>query len=149
MIFIDLDNFKQLNDRHGHAVGDMLLIETANRLRACVREMDTVARFGGDEFVVMVNELEKSKAESKIRAGAIAEKIRDELSKPYLLKVQYEGEMEKIIGHQCTASIGVALFIDNEGSQDDILDWADQAMYQAKETGRNAIRFYGDEAISV
>ena len=147
MLFIDLDNFKQLNDSYGHAVGDLLLIETANRLRACVREMDTVARFGGDEFVVMVNELEAGKAESKIQAGVNAEKIRDELAKPYRLIVQHEGQVEKTIEHQCTASIGVALFINNEGTRDDILDWADRAMYRAKEAGRNAIRFYGDESV--
>ncbi len=145
MIFIDLDNFKQLNDRHGHAVGDLLLIEAAGRLRACVREMDTVARFGGDEFVVMVNELEMGKEESKVKAGAIADKIREELAKPYVLEIQLD---KKTIEHQCTASIGVALFINSQGSEDDILNWADRAMYQAKEAGRNAIRFYGDEAVS-
>lgn len=145
MLFIDLDNFKQLNDKHGHAVGDLLLIETADRLRACVREMDTVARFGGDEFVVMINELETDKATSRVQAGVIAEKIRDALSKPFFLKLQQEGKPETTVEHQCTASIGVAIFNSEEGSQDDIINWADQAMYRAKESGRNTIRYYGDE----
>jgi diguanylate cyclase (GGDEF)-like protein len=143
ILFIDLDNFKQINDKRGHAVGDLLLIETANRLRACVREMDTVARFGGDEYVVMINKLELGKDESRTKAAAIAEKIRHELSKPYVLNIQREGNTSLTVEHQCTASIGVALFVGDEDCQDDIIDWADHAMYQAKEAaGKNAIRFY-------
>jgi diguanylate cyclase (GGDEF)-like protein len=144
MLFIDLDNFKQLNDKHGHAVGDQLLIETANRLKGCVREMDTVARFGGDEFVVMIKELQADIAISRVQAATIAEKIREAFSIPFVLKVQYKEEISAVIEHQCTASIGVALFIGDKGSQDDILNWADQAMYRAKEAGGNTICFYGD-----
>jgi diguanylate cyclase (GGDEF)-like protein len=143
LLFIDLDNFKQLNDKRGHAIGDLLLVETADRLKKCVREMDTVARFGGDEFVVMINELETDKTLSRVQAAAIAEKIRDALAKPFVLKAQHEGDEEVSIEHRCTASIGVALFICNDGSPDDILNWADQAMYRAKESGRNAICFHG------
>ena len=146
IIFIDLDNFKQLNDKHGHAVGDLLLIETADRLRGCVRGMDTVARFGGDEFVVMISELEMDKTASRAKANSIAEKIRDELSRLYVLRIQHEGKVETTIEHQCTASIGVALFIGSEGSREDVLNWADRAMYKAKESGRNSICFYGDQA---
>jgi diguanylate cyclase (GGDEF)-like protein/PAS domain S-box-containing protein len=146
MIFLDLDNFKPLNDIHGHAVGDLLLIEVANRLKSCVREMDTVARFGGDEFVIMIRELATDKAESKIQAEIIAEKIRTTLAEPYQLKLKPGEKDEVTIVHRCTASIGVCLFLDHEASQEDILKWADAAMYRAKDSGRNVIRFYEAKA---
>lgn len=142
LMFLDLDNFKPLNDMHGHAVGDLLLIEAADRLKSCVRETDTVARFGGDEFVVLVGELSANKAESLAQATFIAEKIRSSLAKTYRLTVNHEGEADTIVEHHCTASIGVAMFINHDASQNDILKWADTAMYQAKEAGRNLIRFY-------
>jgi diguanylate cyclase (GGDEF)-like protein len=106
-----------------------------------------VARFGGDEFVVMINELEADNATSRVQAGVIAEKIRDALSKPFMLKLRQERKPATTVEHQCTASIGVAMFGSDEGSQDDILNWADQAMYRAKEAGRNAICFYGDHVV--
>jgi diguanylate cyclase (GGDEF)-like protein/PAS domain S-box-containing protein len=142
LMFLDLDNFKPLNDTHGHAVGDLLLMEVANRLKGCVRETDTVARFGGDEFVVVLNELDLDRAESESQAGIIAEKILASFSEPYLLAVRQEGGGETTIEHHCSASIGVALFVSNESGQEDILKWADAAMYQAKESGRSQIRFY-------
>ncbi|MDD4881509.1 MAG: diguanylate cyclase [Gallionellaceae bacterium] len=142
LMFVDLDDFKPLNDRHGHAVGDLLLIEAADRLSKCVREMDTVARFGGDEFVVMLSMLNTDKARSTLQAEVVAEKIRRALSGTYLLEIKRAGQADTTVEHQCSASIGVVLFVDDEASQDDILKWADQAMYQAKEAGRNAIRFY-------
>ena len=142
LMFLDLDNFKPLNDLHGHAVGDLLLIEAAERLKACVREMDTVARFGGDEFVVMISDLDADKSESTAQARLIAEKIRVALSAPYLLTLRQEGKAETRVEHHCSASIGVALFVNHEASQDDILKWADSAMYAAKEAGRNLVRFY-------
>jgi diguanylate cyclase (GGDEF)-like protein len=142
VMFLDLDNFKPLNDAHGHEVGDLLLIEAANRLKACVREMDTVARFGGDEFVVITSELDTDRTESAAQAGVIAEKIRSALAEPYRLTLKHEGKPDIFIEHRCTASIGVALFINHETAADDILKWADMAMYQAKEAGRNAIRFH-------
>ena len=142
LMFLDLDNFKPLNDTHGHGVGDLLLIAAAARLKSCVRQMDTVARFGGDEFVVMLRELNADKAESISQARIVAEKIRGALSKPYLLTVKHEGAADGTVEHQCTASIGVALFIHGEASQDDLLKWADTAMYEAKEAGRNLIRFH-------
>ena len=141
-MFLDLDNFKPLNDTHGHVVGDLLLIETANRLKRCVREMDTVARFGGDEFVVMIGELYVDEAQSTSQAEIVAEKIRNALAESYLLKIQHEGEADSAVEHHCSASIGVTLFINHEASQEDILKWADNAMYQAKEAGRNSIRFH-------
>ena len=142
LMFIDLDNFKLLNDTHGHEVGDLLLIETADRLKNCVRETDTVARFGGDEFVVMISELDPDKSASTAQAGIIAEKIRATLAKPYRLEFQHEGKAQTTIGHHCTASIGVALFVKDEASQDAILKRADTAMYQAKKSGCNLARFY-------
>jgi len=141
LMFLDLDNFKLLNDKHGHGIGDLVLIEAAHRLKSCVREIDTVARFGGDEFVVILSDLNADKAESTSQAGMAAEKIRVTLSGPYLLTIKHEGKAETTVEHHCTVSIGVALFINHEASQDDILKWADTAMYQAKEAGRNLIRF--------
>ena len=142
VMFLDLDNFKPLNDTHGHAVGDLLLIEAASRLKNCMREMDTVARFGGDEFVVLLGELDEDKATSITQARIVAEKIRTSLSDPYLLNFKNEGEVDSSVEHRCTASIGVALFINHEASKDDILKWADSTMYQAKEAGRNQVRIY-------
>jgi len=145
LMFIDLDNFKPLNDTHGHAVGDLLLIEAADRLRNCVREIDTVARLGGDEFVVMLSDLHGEKTESTAQALLMAEKIRSHLSEPYRLPVSREGKEETTVEHHCTASIGMVVFVNHEGNQDDILMWADTAMYEAKEAGRNLIRVFGTE----
>lgn len=146
LMFLDLDNFKPLNDTHGHAAGDLLLIEAAKRLKSCVRETDTVARFGGDEFVVMIVELSVDQADSRKQAGVIAEKIRAVLARPYALKIQRNGELPATVGHRCTVSVGVALFGRDDLSQNEILKWADTAMYQAKAAGRNLIRFYDSNA---
>jgi diguanylate cyclase (GGDEF)-like protein/PAS domain S-box-containing protein len=142
LMFLDLDNFKPLNDTHGHAIGDLLLIEAAQRLKACVREVDTVARFGGDEFVLMLSELDDDKDKSMAEAALIADKVGQALMQPYLLTIAHEGHPEITIEHYCTASIGVALFMDHEASQGDILKWADRAMYQAKDAGRNTVCFF-------
>ncbi|MBI5625788.1 MAG: PAS domain S-box protein [Nitrosomonadales bacterium] len=142
LLFLDLDNFKPLNDTYGHAVGDLLLKEVARRISSCVREMDTVARFGGDEFVVMLTELDANKVESTAQAGIVAEKIRIILAEPYVLKIQQAGKAETTVEHHCTSSIGVVLFINHEDSPEDIIKWADMAMYQAKDDGRNLIRFH-------
>jgi diguanylate cyclase (GGDEF)-like protein/PAS domain S-box-containing protein len=142
LMFLDLDNFKPLNDKHGHAAGDLLLVEVARRLVGCVREVDTVARFGGDEFVVMLNELDADKAESMAQATIISEKIRTALAETYLLAVQQDRDAAYAVEHHCTTSIGVALFIGHEASVDEIIKCADKAMYRAKENGRNTIRFY-------
>ena len=141
-MFADLDNFKPLNDTQGHEAGDLLLIEVAERLKGCIREMDTVARFGGDEFVIMICELDADKAASSTQASAVAEKIRIALAKPYVIRIQSGEETEKTIEHHCSASIGVTLFINHQTSQTEILKEADNAMYAAKESGRNRIRFY-------
>jgi len=143
LMFLDLDNFKPLNDAHGHSVGDQLLIEVARRLCTCVREMDTVARFGGDEFVVMLGELEADRAQSIAQAAAVAEKIRTSIAAPYRLTVTHVGQPDTLVEHHCSASIGVVVFTNHEGSQADILQWADAAMYKAKDAGRNTVRFHG------
>ncbi len=142
LLFLDLDNFKPLNDTHGHSVGDLLLVEVAKRLCACVREVDTVARLGGDEFVVMLVELDADKDQSTEQAATVAEKIRASLAAPYLLTVAQTGEEDKSVEHHCSASIGVVLFFNHEASQNDLMKWADAAMYQAKDAGRNVVQFY-------
>ncbi|MDO8272951.1 MAG: GGDEF domain-containing protein [Gammaproteobacteria bacterium] len=142
VIFLDLDNFKPLNDMHGHEVGDLLLLEVAHRLTRCVREMDTVARFGGDEFVVLLGNLDIDKDRSVTQAGMVAEKIRATLAEPYFLTRKRGDNAEVPVEHHCTSSIGVVLFINHEASPEDILKWADMAMYQAKESGRNRVIFF-------
>lgn len=141
LLFLDLDNFKPLNDAHGHAVGDLLLVEVAHRLIACVRKGDTVARFGGDEFVVMLCELDVSKAEATLEAAAVAEKILTSLSEPFVLTVQREGKGRMAVEHRSSASIGITVFCGADVAAGDILTAADLAMYRAKAAGRNAIRF--------
>ena len=141
LMFIDLDNFKPLNDTYGHGVGDLLLIEVARRVTSSVREVDTVARFGGDEFVVMLGELDVDKTGSIAQTGIVAETIRITLAEPYLLKIQQEDKAETTVEYHCSASIGVVVF-NGETSQDDIIKWADMVMYQAKDAGRNLIRIF-------
>jgi len=141
LLFLDLDNFKSLNDTHGHSIGDVLLCQVADRLKQCIREIDTVARFGGDEFVIILNALHEDKNESTQQAHAIAEKIRLNVSALYVLNVPHEGE-EHLVEHRCTASIGVLIFDSHTGTQDDLLKRADTAMYKAKEAGRNLVCFY-------
>jgi diguanylate cyclase (GGDEF)-like protein len=140
-MFLDLDNFKPLNDTHGHDMGDLLLIEVARRISRCVREIDTVVRFGGDEFVVMLSVLDEDQELSAGQAAIVAEKIRAALAEPYLLKRGQADNTQITVEHHCSASIGLVLFIGNETSPEEILKLADMAMYQAKEGGRNRVRF--------
>ena len=142
LLFLDLDNFKPLNDLHGHEAGDLLLIEAANRLKSGVREMDTVARFGGDEFVVIIRELDRDVAISRQQVAGIAEKLRHRLAEPYRLSVNHGGMAGQEIEHRCSASIGIRVFIGNGTDPDEILKQADLAMYQAKDAGRNTICFF-------
>lgn len=142
VMFLDLDNFKPINDRFGHAVGDMLLIEAAHRIARCLRETDTVARFGGDEFVVMLGELDVDKELAIKQALSVAEKIREALATPYHLINQQDGKPVETIEHVCTSSIGVNLFLGYLANKEEILAGADSAMYQAKQGGRNAILFF-------
>ena len=119
-----------------------MLIEAANRLRDCVREMDTVSRFGGDEFVVLLNDLHEDKLQSRLQAETVACKIQAALSQPYRMAIKLDGVTERHVEHHCTASLGVTLFLGAIASEDEVLRWADAAMYQAKEDGRNLIRFH-------
>jgi diguanylate cyclase (GGDEF)-like protein len=133
VLFLDLDRFKPLNDTFGHDFGDLLLVEVAARIKSCVREVDTVARFGGDEFVVLLESLGDEREEALHKASLVAEKIREDLAAPYSLKDQ------KLI---CSPSIGVYLFHGDEDQLDDLIKHADAAMYQAKEAGGNNVHFY-------
>ena len=137
-----MDNFKPANDLFGHHAGDLVLIEVANRLNRSVRLVDTVARVGGDEFVVLITELKQDPAMAKAYALAIAEEIRLSLAKPYVLELKGDHQQTQTVEHHCTASIGVVLFDGNVGSEDEVLDHADKAMYRAKEAGRNRIEFF-------
>ena len=133
LMFIDLDNFKTLNDTLGHDKGDMLLTQVAGRLLSCVRESDTVARLGGDEFVVMLEDLGSAVSGAVVHAKAIGEKILAAFEQPYRL-----GPYD----HHSSPSIGVTLFKGHEDSMDDILKRADLAMYRSKAAGRNTMRFF-------
>ncbi len=141
LMFLDLDNFKPLNDAHGHEVGDLLLIEVARRLKGCVREIDTVARLGGDEFVVLLTELGSGSDESAVQARLVAEKIREAISSTYHLTFERKGQADITVEHHCSASIGVTLFMNEEIRPEDLLNRADVAMYRAKDLGRNRICF--------
>ncbi len=146
LIMLDLDNFKPLNDEHGHGVGDLMLISVSDRLNNCVRKIDTVARLGGDEFVVMLNELDLDLMTSTAQAAVVAEKIRAALSIPYTFNLANNGLVEKTVKHRSTASIGIVLFNGSELSEGQIMKCADDAMYEAKQNGRNQIRFYAAKA---
>jgi diguanylate cyclase (GGDEF)-like protein len=140
LIYLDLDNFKPLNDTHGHAAGDLLLIEVAKRLLHCVRQIDTVARTGGDEFVVILNGLSTEVSTAAVECQQIATKILTTLSMPYMLSTAPNEAGASLIEHHCTASLGVTLFNGQDMSLEDIMKKADAAMYQAKEAGRNRIQ---------
>ena len=133
LIFLDLDNFKTLNDTLGHYYGDMLLVEVAKRLKMSVREMDTVARLGGDEFVVLLEDLDADLQEASRKVAQIAEKLRVKIATPYQLNENTR---------HSSPSIGVCMFYRNQVSVDDLLKYADMAMYQAKNAGRNRVRFF-------
>ncbi len=133
LLFIDLDNFKDINDTLGHDIGDLLLQQTAQRLESCLRESDTVARLGGDEFVVMLEDLSEQPLEAAKQTQAVGEKIRATLNQPYQLATHK---------YHSTASIGATLFNDHHQSEEELLKRADIAMYQAKKAGRNILRFF-------
>lgn len=143
VMFLDLDNFKPLNDAYGHLMGDRLLVQTARRISDCVREIDTVARFGGDEFVIVLGELDVDLANSVSDAELIAEKIRLAIAAPYALESATNDPSLPCVTHSCTASIGVVLFMNQNQSEEEVLKLADIAMYRAKEEGRDKIYFYG------
>jgi diguanylate cyclase (GGDEF)-like protein/PAS domain S-box-containing protein len=133
LMFIDLDNFKTLNDTLGHNIGDLLLQHVAQRLESCVREGDTVARLGGDEFVVMLEDLSKDPQEAAAQTEAIGEKILTTLNQTYQLATHE---------YHSTPSIGATLFTDHQFGVDVLFKQADIAMYQSKKAGRNTLRFF-------
>ncbi len=133
LLFIDLDNFKTLNDTRGHGIGDLLLIEVSKRLQECVREGDTLARFGGDEFVLLLEGLSEERAQAAMQARAVGEKVLETLSQPYIL----EGNE-----FHSSSSMGITLFVNYRQKLDELLKQADTAMYEAKKSGRNTLRFF-------
>jgi diguanylate cyclase (GGDEF)-like protein/PAS domain S-box-containing protein len=133
VLFVDLDNFKTLNDTRGHEVGDLLLKAVALRLRGCVREQDTVARLGGDEFVLVLQNLSSDASEAAAQTRTLGELLLAQLRQPYDL-AGHE--------HHFTASIGATLLRDQSHTVDDVLKQADLAMYRAKDAGRNTLRFF-------
>lgn len=128
LLFIDLDNFKDINDNHGHDVGDALLIEVASRLKQCVREADTVARMGGDEFTVILGQIKDATYSAKI-----AENMIEKLAQTFV----YDGKILAI-----SASIGIAVYPQDTTDADALLRHADSAMYAAKRAGRNTWRYF-------
>jgi diguanylate cyclase (GGDEF)-like protein/PAS domain S-box-containing protein len=133
LLFIDLDNFKILNDTRGHDIGDMLLVEVGHRLRAGIRESDTLARLGGDEFVVLLEGLSQDRSDAAVQAREVGEKMLLDINQPYMLKG---------VEHYSTASIGISLFANYRQNLDDLLKQSDTAMYAAKKAGRNTLRFF-------
>jgi diguanylate cyclase (GGDEF)-like protein/PAS domain S-box-containing protein len=133
LLFIDLDDFKKLNDAHGHNAGDMLLTAVARRLSECLRAEDTVARLGGDEFVVLLEDLGEDAGQAADKTEAAAGKILEALNRPY----EFGNDR-----HSSTPSIGISLFFGDSKSVEDLLKHADVAMYQAKQAGRNTLRFF-------
>jgi len=133
LLFIDLDNFKSINDTQGHAVGDLLLIEVANRLQGCIRKGDTTARLGGDEFVVLLEDLDEDEQVAAAQAETVGEKIREIIGQSYLINGHE---------HHSAASIGITLFCGPVRTMEEMLKQADVALYQAKADGRNAVRFF-------
>ena len=136
LLFIDLDNFKNINDTLGHAQGDLLLQHVAERLTTCVRDGDTVARLGGDEFVVMLQGLSDNRTDAATQTEAAGEQILAALRQPYVLNG---------VTYHSSASLGVAFFNGSNDSVEDLLKRADLALYQAKDSGRNTLRFFDPE----
>jgi diguanylate cyclase (GGDEF)-like protein/PAS domain S-box-containing protein len=132
LFFIDLDNFKEVNDTLGHLAGDVLLVEVARRLGYSVREIDTVSRQGGDEFIVAIEGLAQTAMEASVLAAQVGKKLRAELAAPVLLNDRM---------HVCKASIGVCLF-DGGDSIEQLFKHADLALYQAKDSGRDQLLFF-------
>ncbi|MFO1493337.1 MAG: diguanylate cyclase [Lysobacterales bacterium] len=147
LVFIDLDNFKPLNDQHGHAVGDLLLIEVAQRLLHHIRGADTAARFGGDEFVVLLTQLSEQTDAAHRQAEQFAQKLLAVLAEPYVLSVEHDSQPQTV-EHHCSATLGVVIFNGLGEPDDALLDRADAAMYQAKQAGRNCVRFHDEGSAS-
>ena len=142
ILFFDLDKFKKINDLYGHEVGDKLLYLVGERLMNCVRETDTVARYGGDEFVILLGDLAEDYSVARAEVSQVSEKILLSLERPYNLKIDIDGVPDNDIEYRCTSSIGVAMFGGQGEDVHKILDWADEAMYWSKNDGGNSVRFY-------
>lgn len=133
ILFIDLDHFKTINNTKGHSIGDLVLVEAAKRIFNIVRQCDTVARFGGDEFVVLINTYKQDKIQATADAQLVAEKILAKLEKPFYID-NYD--------FRTSASIGITMFVDTEHSIDNLMKYADSAMHNAKANGRNTFQFF-------
>ncbi len=133
LLFIDLDNFKIINDNFGHLIGDLLLIEVAKRLTQQLRKEDIAFRLGGDEFVILLSNLDNNILTASIKAQTIAQKILEIIQETYILKD---------IKHHISCSIGVVLFPENECDSQDLIKYADIAMYKAKDEGKNSVKVY-------
>jgi len=133
LLFIDLDQFKSINDSVGHEYGDMLLKDVAQRLRKALREVDTISRPGGDEFVVIIEEIGADLERAAAHVKIVSDKLLAALAAPYLLRDKE---------YTCSASIGVTLFDGHEDNIDELLKRSDMAMYEAKRAGRGVVRFF-------
>jgi diguanylate cyclase (GGDEF)-like protein len=148
LLFIDMDNFKSLNDRHGHNAGDALLCQVALRLQDSLRQTDTIARFGGDEFAILLGSLDEDPACARHNTQAVADKIVESLACPYLLEISTGEHPASLIEHQSTASIGVVLFLGQTEDVRALLIAADKAMYAVKAAGGNAAMIFNHQAAS-
>ena len=142
LLFLDLDDFKPVNDIYGHKTGDKVLVEAAQRIKNSIRETDTAARYGGDEFAILLNMLDTDADTAHARANTISQKISDNLSAPYILTLENKRGANTIAQHHCTSSIGIVLFSDNDTREEELISKADEAMYKAKSSGKNAIHFH-------
>jgi len=143
LMLVDIDRFRQLNDTLGHAAGDRLLCEVAARLRASVREEDTVARHGDDDFAVLVERIGETEADALSHAEHVARKLQRALQQPYVLGGT-EGDR-----HFATLSFGISLFHDGVSSLESLLKQAEVALYRAKQDGRDIVRFFNPEMQAV
>jgi diguanylate cyclase (GGDEF)-like protein/PAS domain S-box-containing protein len=144
VMMIDLDNFKTLNDSLGHDVGDKLLISVSSRLESCIREGDTVSRIGGDEFVVIIEDLDENSLFER-PAEAVAKKLISHLNEPYFLMQSLSTDPQRMIEYHCSCSVGIALFSEQTTTVDELIKQADTAMYAAKAAGRNTLRFFAPQ----
>ena len=136
ILFLDVDDFKKLNDTLGHAMGDLLLKQLSERLLSCVRQSDSVARLGGDEFVVMLENLNEDHHVALTQVEFVCKQIISSLNLPYQLNKEE---------YQCSSSIGVALFGEHGTTFEELLKNADTAMYEAKKAGRNLLQIFSPE----
>lgn len=133
LLFIDLDDFKEINDTHGHALGDEYLVAFSKRLEETVRDSDTLGRLGGDEFVILLDSASSQREAAAQEAQGLCERIVD------ILKVPFHLQGKEILG---SASLGISIISPDDNSADDVLSFADSAMYQAKKQGKGQAFFY-------